>query len=126
MHNIWAPQDNKFVTELQVLLEQIKFNIRRTESDLKLNLNQIETVRIKIEALEENIFLLRNKVTKIVSVNEYKTILDALRKMRNEKDFLDIKNKNISRSLADEQKKIPIIENEIEKVKFKLLKFKKV
>jgi protein associated with RNAse G/E len=126
MHNIWAPQDNKFVTELQVLLEQIKFNIRRLESDLKINSNLLETLKIQIETLNENIILLKNDKTKIVSVNEYRTISESLKRADNQKKILEHKNLSILKYLEDERKKIPIVESEIEKVKFKLLKFKKI
>lgn len=125
MQNIWTPTDNKFVTELQVILEQVKFSIRRIESDLKVNKNNVEITNIKIQALKENLIFLKDKKTKIISIAEYKTISESLIKFNYENFLIKKRNEELEKKLEIEKAKILLIETEIEKVKFKLLEFKK-
>lgn len=125
MQSLWAPSDNKFVTELQVILEQVKFSIRRIESDLKINKNNIEITNLKIEALKENLFFLREGSAKIISIAEFKTVTESLAKFNHENLLIKKRSEELEKKLDFEKSKIVLIETEIEKVRFKLLEFKK-
>lgn len=124
MQNLWTPQDNKFATELQVELEQIKFSIRRLEADLKITISSIETAEIKTEMLLENLDVLKSGNVKIVSINEYKSISDSLATTLKQEAYNKHKKEEIKKIIDAELKKIPLLEAEIEKVRFKLLEFK--
>ncbi len=125
MFKPWGPSDNKYVAELEAMIEQVRFDIKRMQIELKLNEVSLETIEAKQSLLKDTLDNLAKPKIKIVSLGEYKSMTFSLQVLNHNKWAAEQKKAQIESNIEAAHKKITEYKANIEQVRFKILEFKR-
>ena len=124
MFNLWVPQDNKFVTELEIKKSAAIKNLQALEARLRMVQDSRNALEQRLYVFGDNINTLCARSIKIVSMEEFRATKKALDYTHVE--YVQASNTvlELERAVRIERNAILNIEEQIEAVRFRLLEFK--